>query len=118
MDTFEGVEQGEFSLSGPATSEFEFFYAVSVFVTRPHILNRSIKGAELVLEPTPKFFSVKRNGVEEIEVPLDLIESLKEPYLKSTIDELKDLDVHSFTLERHFIGHSLREYVSREIWGM
>ncbi|OXA62650.1 putative tRNA (uracil-O(2)-)-methyltransferase [Folsomia candida] len=125
MDVTDSVLH-EFSLSGPVASEFEFFYALSVFTTRPHILNRNIKGAELVLEAElasegqqPKFYTMKHNELCEVDdVPQDLIEGLKEPYLKSVIDELRDLGVHRFTLERHLIGHTLREYVCREIWDL
>jgi hypothetical protein len=111
-------EQSGFVLSGPVSSEFEFFYVISVFTTRPHILNRCIKGAELDLdensESCPKFFS----GQDIVcEVPLDVLQDLKEPFLKSTIDELRDLGVERFTLVRSLLGHSLREYVSTETWG-
>jgi hypothetical protein len=117
--------QATFSMRGPLSSTYEFFYAVSVYATRPHIVNRSVKGTELELEPEqsrPQFFTrgAEPNSfklVEDNVVPEDISEDLQEPFLKSLIQELHDLGIVRMILRRKVIGNSMKEYATKETWG-
>jgi len=115
----------EFTVCGPLSSTYDFFYAVSVFATRPHVINRSLKGTQLDLsseDRSPKFFyrNKETGQIQELDgiaVPEDIVEDLQEPFLKSLIQELTQLGVIQLVINRTHVGFSMNEYSVSEYWG-